>query len=179
MVEFALQYFFTPDSLLDFMALGGAVLWLVAFVSVLLSAMVLERLYYGKVQSKADLNVLARVWSDEAHGQQADWQKQWKGAALLAQQTRRSFAHLNFIKALVAVVPLLGLLGTITGMIEVFDVLSLTNSSNARAMASGLAKATLPTMAGMLIALLGLYFITLLKAQAEKTMRQCQGILSP
>ena len=62
------------------------------------------------------------------------------------------------VKTLVALCPLLGLLGTVTGMIEVFEVMALTGSSSARAMASGVSKATIPTMAGMVSALSGLYF---------------------
>jgi biopolymer transport protein ExbB len=51
-----------------------------------------------------------------------------------------------------------GLLGTVTGMIEVFDVMASTGSGNARGMAAGVSKATLPTMAGMVAALSGMLF---------------------
>jgi biopolymer transport protein ExbB len=51
-----------------------------------------------------------------------------------------------------------GLLGTVTGMIEVFDVMALTGSGNTRGMAAGVSKATLPTMAGMVAALSGMLF---------------------
>jgi biopolymer transport protein ExbB len=53
---------------------------------------------------------------------------------------------------------MLGLLGTVTGMIEVFDVMALAGGGNARGMAMGVSKATLPTMAGMVAALSGLLF---------------------
>ncbi|TNC90931.1 MAG: hypothetical protein CSH36_11500 [Thalassolituus sp.] len=62
------------------------------------------------------------------------------------------------IGAMIAVCPLLGLLGTVTGMIEVFDTLAIAGTGNARAMAGGISKATLPTMAGLVVALSGLYF---------------------
>jgi biopolymer transport protein ExbB len=61
------------------------------------------------------------------------------------------------IKTLVALCPLLGLLGTVTGMIEVFDVMAVAGNGNPRAMASGVSMATIPTMAGMVAALSGLY----------------------
>ena len=64
----------------------------------------------------------------------------------------------SLITILIAICPLLGLLGTVTGMISVFDVLAVTGTGNPRAMAAGISKATLPTMAGLLIALTGLYF---------------------
>lgn len=49
-------------------------------------------------------------------------------------QMNRSVA---IIKVLIALCPLLGLLGTVTGMIHVFDVMAVTGTGNARAMASG------------------------------------------
>jgi biopolymer transport protein ExbB len=52
---------------------------------------------------------------------------------------------------------MLGLLGTVTGMIEVFDVMA-SGSGNARGMAAGVSKATLPTMAGMVAAISGMLF---------------------
>ena len=68
-------------------------------------------------------------------------------------------ANLPYIKVLVALAPFLGLLGTVTGMVEVFDVMAITGSGNARAMAAGISKATLPTMAGLVVAFAGLFFI--------------------
>ena len=65
-------------------------------------------------------------------------------------------SSLPVIRSLVAVCPLLGLLGTVTGMIEVFDVMAIAGAGNARAMAAGGSKATIPTMAGMVAALSGL-----------------------
>jgi biopolymer transport protein ExbB len=62
------------------------------------------------------------------------------------------------IQTIVKLCPMLGLLGTVTGMIEVFDVMAVTGTGNIRGMASGVSKATLPTMAGMVAALSGLMF---------------------
>jgi len=53
--------------------------------------------------------------------------------------------------------PLFGLLGTVTGMIEVFQVMAFTGGGDARSMAGGVSKATLPTMAGMTTALSGVF----------------------
>ena len=53
---------------------------------------------------------------------------------------------------------MIGLLGTVYGMIEVFEVLSFLGTGNPRAMSSGVAMATIPTMSGMVITLFGLYF---------------------
>ena len=47
------------------------------------------------------------------------------------------------IKTLMAVLPLLGLLGTVTGMVQVFDVMAITGTGNARLMAGGVSAATI------------------------------------
>ena len=62
---------------------------------------------------------------------------------------------------------LLGLLGTVTGMIEVFDVMAAAGNSNPRAMASGVSKATIPTMSGMIASLSGVLGSTLLKQKVD------------
>ena len=56
---------------------------------------------------------------------------------------------------LIALCPLFGLLGTVTGMIDVFTVLAITGGGDARSMAGGVSRATIPTMAGMVAALSG------------------------
>jgi biopolymer transport protein ExbB len=78
---------------------------------------------------------------------------------------------------LVALAPFLGLLGTVTGMIEVFDVMAITGSGNARAMAAGISKATLPTMAGMVVALSGLFFTANLERKASGSVAQLEDNL--
>ncbi|MEO0879265.1 MAG: MotA/TolQ/ExbB proton channel family protein, partial [Pseudomonadota bacterium] len=74
----------------------------------------------------------------------------------------------GLIRVLVAVTPLLGLLGTVTGMTEVFDVMAVTGSSNARLMAGGISKATIPTMAGLVASLSGLIFINAFDSNVKK-----------
>ncbi len=66
------------------------------------------------------------------------------------------------IQTLVALCPLLGLMGTVTGMIEVFDVMAISGTGNARSMAAGVSRATIPTMAGMVGALSGVFLVTII-----------------
>jgi biopolymer transport protein ExbB len=79
-----------------------------------------------------------------------------------------SSKNLLTIQGLIALCPLLGLLGTVTGMIEVFDIMAITGTGNARAMASGIARATLPTMTGLFISIVGLFLLTAIKSSIEK-----------
>jgi biopolymer transport protein ExbB len=74
---------------------------------------------------------------------------------------------LPVIQALVALCPLLGLMGTVTGMIMVFDVMAMSGGGNARSMAAGVSQATIPTMAGMVGALSGVFASTWLTRTAK------------
>ena len=76
------------------------------------------------------------------------------------------------IQTLIALCPVLGLLGTVTGMIEVFDVVSFFGTGNARALASGITKATLPTMTGMAISIVGLLTFTGLNSKSQSIISE-------
>ena len=84
---------------------------------------------------------------------------------------------IGLVKTLMAVLPLLGLLGTVTGMIQVFDSMTITGTGNARLMASGVSAATIPTMAGLVAALSGLYLATYLEQRAEREVRRAADLL--
>jgi len=76
--------------------------------------------------------------------------------------------YLPIIKTMVALCPLLGLLGTVTGMIEVFNIMAVTGGGDAKSMAGGVSRATIPTMAGMVAALSGVFANTYLMRVADR-----------
>jgi biopolymer transport protein ExbB len=65
----------------------------------------------------------------------------------------------NWIKFFAAVAPLLGLLGTVIGMIETFQAITLFGTGDPKQMAGGISQALVTTMLGLIVAapLLGLY----------------------
>lgn len=65
--------------------------------------------------------------------------------------------NINFLGTLSAVAPLLGLLGTVLGIIESFFVIDLGNNSNPTMMIPGISKALITTAAGMFIAIPALF----------------------
>jgi biopolymer transport protein ExbB len=67
-------------------------------------------------------------------------------------------------------------LGTVTGMIEVFDVMA-GGSGNARGMAAGVSKATLPTMAGMVAAISGMIFSVQIQRYASDEAQRVEDSL--
>jgi biopolymer transport protein ExbB len=76
--------------------------------------------------------------------------------------------YLMLIKTLTVALPMLGLLGTVDGMIQTFDVLTVFGTGNARGMAGGISIALITTMAGLLTALSGLYFSTELETRVAR-----------
>ena len=81
----------------------------------------------------------------------------------------RSFNnYLAVISVLAAVAPLLGLLGTVIGMICTFDILSIFGTGNARGMAGGISEALITTQTGLLVAIPGLYMKGFLDRRAHK-----------
>lgn len=83
-------------------------------------------------------------------------------------QESQTVRYIGTILILAAIAPLLGLLGTVTGMIATFDVISQFGTGNARALASGIAEALLTTQSGLIVAVPGLIMGTILFHRSEK-----------
>jgi biopolymer transport protein ExbB len=154
-------------ALRDFMELGGNVLWAIMFVLFLMWTLILERIWYHYKVHPGRKESILRAW--EAREDSTSWNARRIRECLISEAALELKHNVGMIKALIAICPLLGLLGTVTGMITVFEVMTYSGGGNARAMAGGVSMATVPTMAGMVAALSGVYFGTWLehKAQAE------------
>lgn len=84
--------------------------------------------------------------------------------------------YLALIRVLVGVAPLLGLLGTVTGMIATFDIISVFGTGNAKAMAGGISEALITTQTGLLVAIPGLYMSNFLSGRAENLKQQIASL---
>jgi len=82
-------------------------------------------------------------------------------------QRRRLERGLAVISVLAAVAPVLGLLGTVLGMIETFDVIAAFGTGNARALAGGISVALITTQTGLLVAIPGLIMANRLTHRAQ------------
>ncbi len=154
------------ESIRRFLGVGGDVLMMLFVLTFLLWILVFERyLFFFTEYPK----LLKRVISDwESRGDKLSWNAKNIRTAMISEVSLSVNRSMPMIKTLIALCPLLGLLGTVVGMVQVFDVLAVTGTGSPRAMASGISKATIPTMAGMVAALSGLYFSALLEKRAEK-----------
>ncbi|MEM8982313.1 MAG: MotA/TolQ/ExbB proton channel family protein [Pseudomonadota bacterium] len=150
----------------DFMELGGPVLNFIALTIFVMWMLIIERILFfngGLRRMTADTQ---RTW--ESRPERKSWNAHRIRDGLVSKVNMAANDGLSMIKTLVALCPLLGLLGTVTGMISVFGVMAASGSGNVRAMAAGVSQATIPTMAGMVGALSGVLMITILSRRAER-----------
>ncbi len=75
---------------------------------------------------------------------------------------------LTLLLLLASIAPLLGLLGTVTGMIDLFSVIGAQGSGNARSLSGGISEALITTQAGMFVAVPLLVAHALLNRAAER-----------
>jgi biopolymer transport protein ExbB len=148
----------------EFVERGGDVLLVIAFVTAVMWTLMVERFWYFRSGHKREISRIRKIWEDRVD--HSTWNAQQVRRLLVSEAAAKLNAGLGMINTTVAVCPMLGLLGTVTGMIEVFDVMA-AGSGNTRGMAGGVSKATLPTMAGMVAALSGMLFSIQLERFAE------------
>jgi len=154
------------EAIRDFLELGGPVLQVIAVVILLMWILILERLIFYRTALRSMMKEAFVRW--EARPERKSWHAHQIRAGIIADVRMAANQGLPMIQTLVALCPLLGLLGTVTGMITVFQVMASAGTGNARSMAAGVSMATVPTMAGMVGALSGVFLVTILTRTAHR-----------
>jgi biopolymer transport protein ExbB len=153
-----------------FIERGGDVIWAIALALLAMWSLILERIWYLRTGHRREVERVEALWRRRA--EHASWHAHQIRRQLVSEVASGLSRGLGMIQTLVGLCILLGLLGTVTGMITVFDTMAATGSSSARLMADGVSKATLPTMAGMVASLSGLFFSVwlqnLARSEAER-----------
>lgn len=172
-----MEYMITLSYLIqDFVDQGGPVLWVIFAACLLMWLMILERIWYLRVSwPRRALRVIAE-WN--ARVDRRSWRARKIREATVSAVSMQLHANLSLIKVLVALCPLLGLLGTVLGMIGVFEVIAASGNDDAQAMARGIYRATIPTMAGLIVALTGINFPVRLNQVADNETSRLAGNLS-
>jgi len=149
---------------------GGPVLYLLFGLTFLIFLLLIDKYIFIFIQS--------RTWVKEKFSSfmeinpPASTKYKFVEATLISNVKRKTASNIKILDGLIGMCPMIGLLGTVYGMIEVFEVLSFLGTGNPRAMSSGVAKATIPTMASMVITLFGLYFRQDLTYRINKSTEQ-------
>ena len=162
-------------SIRDFFEAGGDVLFGILAVTFLMWTFIIERIWYFYFVLPKQVESVRAEW--DARHDTTSWAAVQVRSYLISRVNLDSRRFLLLIKTLMAVLPLLGLLGTVTGMIAVFDVMAFAGTGNARLMAGGVSKATIPTMAGLVATLSGLYFAAWLEKKAGIAAERLEGLL--
>src|SRR5699024_6522893 len=163
------------DAIRGFIELGGDVLWAIFVVLLMMWTLIFERYWYYFRILPGRRKEIHEQWQDRTEHQ--SWHANRVREELISKLTQEMQRNIRTIQTLIAVCPLLGLLGTVTGMVAVFDVMAFFGTGNARAMAAGVSQATIPTMAGMVAALSGLYFGSFLERKSEIEAERLEDLL--
>ncbi|MGB1198602.1 MAG: MotA/TolQ/ExbB proton channel family protein [Thalassotalea sp.] len=163
------------NSIRVFIDTGGQVLTVIAGVICLMWFLIFERLYFFLGTYKRMRDHIIQTWN--LREDKSSWNAEQIRIANVSRITEQLSKNVALIQSLVVLCPLLGLLGTVTGMIEVFDVMAISGSGNARSMASGVSKATIPTMAGMVGSLSGVFMVTWLQRKTKRRTEQMEDSL--
>ena len=151
-------------AILRFMEMGGDVLYLIAIITFLMWTLISERVWFFWTEHKALVLQASEKW--EGRDERTSWSARQVREGMISDASSRITGSLPIIQTCVALCPLFGLLGTVTGMIAVFDAMA-TQGGNARSMAAGVSMATIPTMSGMIASLSGLVGSTFLRRKVD------------
>ncbi len=151
---------------------GGNVLWAILIATIILWMLIFERYGYLFFVFPRRRRETVAAW--EARSDTTSWYAKQIREQRLSELSIEANQGIGIIKTLVGIIPLLGLLGTVTGMMQVFDVLASIGSTNARAMAQGVSAATIPTMSAMTVAVFSLYFTFSVERRAKVALEQVE-----
>ena len=139
----------------DLVGEGGPFVFFIFLCGFLMWTIVIERFWYFSRVLPAQVEATKREWC--AREEHQSWCARQIRMFLISRLNSEMNARLLLLRVLVPLSPLLGLVGTVSGMLEVFDSMALRGSADARAMASGVSHAMICTLTGLAISITGLY----------------------
>ncbi|MGH8443004.1 MAG: MotA/TolQ/ExbB proton channel family protein [Nevskiaceae bacterium] len=152
MIDFLLAPF---NAVADLVESGGVAVEWIFLSCVLMWTITIERWYFFKNKLPVEAQAMLAQW--RARQDHQSWAAHQIRRAMISRLNVAMNANLGILRVLVPLCPLLGLLGTVTGMLEVFDSMAARGSADARAMASGVSQAMVCTMTGLAVSVSGIY----------------------
>lgn len=183
-----------PDTL-ERIQQGGGIGYIILILGVIGLVIVIERLVTLTITGKkmhqqlndldntSDDNPLGRVVAsaEQSPAQDVDTLELLLDEAI-TREVPKLEKGLSMIKLLAAVAPLLGLLGTVTGMIATFQSISLFGTGDPKLMAGGISQALVTTMLGLVVAIPLLFLHSLVSSRSKMLMQileeQSAGLIS-
>ena len=155
-----------------FLDRGGPVLLVIMAATFVMWALILERLFYFRFAHKQIAAEAIAEW--RSRSDRKSKLAHWVREKLVSEVRMKAEQNVQLTKAMVALAPLLGLLGTVTGMVAVFDIMAITAGADAKAMSAGVSRATIPTMAGMVASLSGILFTSGMDRRVNRSVQQVE-----
>ncbi|XOV88624.1 MAG: MotA/TolQ/ExbB proton channel family protein [Pseudomonadota bacterium] len=159
----------------SFMEAGGDVLWFIAAATFIMWALIFERIWFINTEHRRDVGKALTYW--EGRAERTSWNSHMIRQRLISEVNLRVRANMGYVKTLISLLPLLGLLGTVTGMVSVFEAMTYSGG-NARSMAAGVSMATIPTMSGMVATLSGVLANTFLVSKIDAECNYMEDTLT-
>jgi len=135
--------------------LGGPIVDWIFATCVVMWCIVIERYwYFNRILPRQTASSLAE-WRER--GEHTSWKSRQIRKALISRLNAGMIANVGVLRVLIPMSPLLGLLGTVSGMLNVFDSMAARGSADARSMANGVSEAMICTLTGLAVSISGLY----------------------
>ncbi|SHG94450.1 biopolymer transport protein ExbB [Hydrocarboniphaga daqingensis] len=151
-----LEALLTPFQILvEMRHLGGPVVLGIFAACVLMWTIVMERLWFFTGVLPRQAERLLQEW--QARPEHHSWRAHQIRKAMISTLNAGMNSNIQLLRVLVPMCPLLGLLGTVSGMLAVFDAMSARGSADARSMANGVSEAMICTLTGLAVSITGLY----------------------
>ena len=128
-----------------------------------------------KPESPSQGNPLGRVLSVHSQNRSADTETlELKLGEAILKELPALQRGIIFIKIISVVAPLLGLLGTVTGMIQTFQAMALFGTGDASVMAGGISQALMTTVLGLVVAIPTVLLHTIVNSRSRSIIQILQ-----
>jgi biopolymer transport protein ExbB len=164
-------------SIQDFFDLGGPVLLWIFVAALMMWTLIVERGWYFLRIYPRTREKLQREWRERAD--RRSWYARRVRELLVSEAKIEMSAGLQIMAVVIPMCPLLGLVGTVTGMIEVFDAMSLRGKVNPQTLADGISHAMIATMAGLAVSLSGMGFVHYYRQRVQHETEALTDLLAP
>jgi biopolymer transport protein ExbB len=135
--------------------LGGPIVDWIFITCVVMWCIVIERYWYFRRILPRETAQSLQAWRERT--EHASWMARQVRRAMISRLNAGMSSNLQVLRVLIPMSPLLGLLGTVSGMLNVFDSMAARGSADARSMANGVSEAMICTLTGLAVSISGLY----------------------
>jgi biopolymer transport protein ExbB len=154
------------EAVLDMRQLGGPVVVWIFIACVIMWTIVMERYWYFKKVLPSEATRMLAEWNERSN--KHSWASRQIRTAMISRLNAGMSSNLQVLRVLVPMCPLLGLVGTVSGMLAVFDSMAALGSADARSMATGVSEAMVCTLTGLAVSISGLYPVYYFKSRVRR-----------